>query len=322
MSQNMNENKEVVNVERKNGYYIFKDKNLASVTTIMRSGGDSGGLTRWAAKQGGHGVIWGLSKVQDAEALKARLGSPACLEWATEQAVMGLESEGNRVKDFGSRVHSGIECRLTSQELNTQDWSDSEKQALETAWEFYAKTKFNVLGVENILYSEENRYAGRCDLIAEINADSIKNITPFLTRTSDNIEDEGVIIADFKTGTLFVPTLKEQLAAYAAAYEAEKGVKVVGGLIIGVERDNPTKVKCIFFNRETLVEAFHMGFLKVRDVFEWRDAPRWYLKQWENDKKKTIFKDFAHEKPKTTRKTKEKQQKTENSTLLTSVLNA
>src|SRR3989304_5076550 len=87
---------------RRNGYYQYKDLQFPSVSTIMKSAGNPGGLINWAATQGGMGVIWGLGKIKDIQKLDERLNSPACIEWAKEQAQNGLSSESSRVQEFGT----------------------------------------------------------------------------------------------------------------------------------------------------------------------------------------------------------------------------
>lgn len=277
----MNDEKEKVKeMKRRNGYYFYKDRQLPSVSTILKSAGNSEGLVHWACKQGGLGVIWGLSKIKDAQSLSERLGSPSCIEWAVENAKMGLEAEGNRVKDFGSRVHKGIECHLKREDLDISEWTEEEKTALESFQKFYAHVGFDPIAVETPIYSEECGYAGRLDLVAEVNKEQVEKLRTYLTKSSPDIIP-GLLICDFKTGKMYPRTQGVQLAAYSTAYAETFNRKCNGGLIINIERDAPDKVRCHYFRDIDLIDSFFFGFKPAYDVWMYWDAPRWFQQQEE-----------------------------------------
>lgn len=266
-------------VKRRNGFYPYKGFQLPSVSIILKSAGSSEGLIYWGCKQGGLGVIWGLSKLKDLDSLKEKLGSPACIEWAVEQAKQGLAAEGNRVKDFGSRVHSGIEARLKIQELDQSEWTEEEKTALKTFENFYQEVGFDPFSVETAIYSVEHRYAGTLDLVASFSPSQADLVRPYLTRSSSDIE-EGLLICDFKTGAMYPKSQSVQLAAYARAYLETYGRKCTGGLIINIHREEPEKIKCHYFSKEELDEAFNEGFLSGLQVWKFFDAPKWFHNQF------------------------------------------
>lgn len=266
---------------RKNGYYFYKDRWLPSVSTILKSAGSSEGLIKWGAKQGGLGVIWGLSKIKDAQALSEKLGSPSCIEWAAESALAGLEAEGNRVKDFGSRVHHGIECRLKHTDIDLFDWNDEEKTALESFDNFYANVGFYPISIETTVYSGEYGFAGRLDLVAEINESQAEKLRPYLMKSSPDIQS-GLLISDFKTGSLYVQSQSVQLAAYAEAYKETYDRQCTGGLLINIERENPERVRCYYIPKCDLKDAFSFGFLPAYHTWMWFDAPKWWKHQEED----------------------------------------
>lgn len=264
--------------KRRNGYYFYKGRQLPSVSTVMKSAGNSEGLIQWACKQGGLGVIWGLSKINNAEALKERLGSSECLEWAIQQARNGLASEGNRVKDFGSRVHAGIESRLKRLDMILEGWGEEEKTALDTFEKFYAEVGFDPIAIEATIFSDIYSYAGRLDLVAEVTQEQAELIRPSLTRGSDDIEP-GLLITDFKTGSLYPAKHAVQLAAYRQGYEETYQRKCAGGLVINIERENPGEIKCHYFSSAELDRAFEQGFIPAYRTWMYFDAPKWFLKQ-------------------------------------------
>lgn len=271
-------------VKRRNGYYFYKGMQLPSVSTILKSAGNSEGLIHWACRQGGLGVIWGLSKIKDPSSLGQRLQSPACIEWAIEQAKAGLASEGDRVKDFGSRVHGGIEAHLNMNDLDTSAWTTEEKTALETFRNFYAEVGFDPISVEVSVFSPQFGYAGRLDLVAEVTEEQAEKIRPYLTRSSDDIEP-GLLITDFKTGNMYPKSQSVQLAAYRQAYAETNNRKCTGGLIIQIAREEPDQIKCHYFNAESLDEAFQCGLMPARQAWLFFDAPKWFLKQVTETKK-------------------------------------
>lgn len=265
-------------IKRRNGYYFYKGMQLPSVSTILKSAGNSEGLIHWACRQGGLGVIWGLSQVKDHQKLKEKLQSPSCVEWAIEQAKKGLASEGDRVKDFGTRVHYGIESRLNHKDIDIMGWSEDEKTALKTFEEFYSAVGFDPISVETSVYSPQYGYAGRLDLVAEVNEQQADAIRPYLTRSSDDIKP-GLLMSDFKTGSMYYKSQAVQLSAYKQAYLETYKRQCTGGLIINIAREEPDRVKCHYFSAGTLENAFTQGLLPARQAWLYFDAPQWFFKQ-------------------------------------------
>lgn len=269
-------------IKRKNGYYYHKDKWLPSVSTIMKSGGDPAGLIRWACKQGGFGVIWGLSKIKDHASLTDRLASPSCIEWAAEQAIAGLESEGDRVKGFGTNVHAGIEARLTRTDIDVSNWTVDEKKALETFCRFYEDIGFDPYLIEDTVYSEEVGFAGRLDLVADLSPEQCEKLSTYLTKTSAK-PSPGLYMSDFKTGSLYVRSQQVQLSAYSVALKETRGRDCVGGMLINIPREEPEKCKVHIVTKEDMDFAFTEGFLPTLKCWKYYDAPKWYHQQYKKE---------------------------------------
>jgi hypothetical protein len=263
-------------IKRRNGYYLVRERQLPSVSTILKSAGSSEGLVQWGAKQGGLGVIWGLARINNIEELKERLGSPSCVEWASGAALANLSNEGDRVKGFGSNVHAGIEAHL-KQITFEAELTEEEKTAIATFENFYAEIGFDPLSIETEVYNLEYGYAGRLDLAAEITEEQAQKLQTYLTKSSEPVQP-GLIICDFKTGSMYPRSQVVQLAAYAFAYSKTYHRPCDGGLIINIKRDEPDKIKCHYFTRRELIDAYLDCFLPALKVWRFLDAPRWYRK--------------------------------------------
>lgn len=272
----------ILEPRRRNGFYCYKERQVPSVSTILRSAGSPGGLIDWACKQGGLGVIWGLSKIKDIGALQEKLGSPSCIEWAIEQAKMGLESEGDRVKGFGTEVHAGMEATLKKINLDMSEWSDDMKIALETFLKFYDDIGFDPSSVECTIYSNKYGFAGRADLVMEINEEQVVKLKPYLTRNSDTVKP-GRVMTDLKTGKMYPKSQIVQLAAYRQAYNETYGHLCTGGLIINIERNKPSEIKCHYVDGLELDQVFEEAFIPALNVWKYFDAPAWFHKQEKNN---------------------------------------
>jgi len=269
----------------RNGYYIHKNRYLPRVSSILNSAGSSDGLIYWGARQGGYGVIWGLSKINDYKKLKEKLSSTSCIEWASEQAVKALAVERDRVTSFGSNVHKVIECKLKQIDYSIESFTQDEKIALKSFDDFYAEINFDPISIEASVYSFKHSFAGTLDLVAEVNADQAAALSSYLKRSSDPVEP-GLLICDFKTGSFYERSMGVQLAAYAQAYEETYKRKCTGGLVINIQRKNPEEVKCFFYSREYLDKAFSDGFVPAVQIWRYFDSPKWYqkhLKENENE---------------------------------------
>lgn len=267
--------------KKKNGYYLQGDLYFGSVTKILSAVGGKEGLLRWACARGGYGVIWALAdiKMQDAH---EKLGSPACLEWAKEQALASLSAEQRRTSDFGKNVHDGIEAILTKAGLDfISSFSAEEKLAVKTFDDFYKDLSKKVLKVEEEIFSKIFKFAGRTDLICEFSEEDLVKIRPFLNRGAE-VMKPGIYVCDFKTGKVYKKEQGMQLSAYAQAYKEETGKECIGALIINIERENPSQLSCVSFSKETLDESF-VHFQHAIKIWEYLEAPQWYLKQFKEE---------------------------------------
>ena len=265
-------------IERKNGYYISEKTNkyYPSVSTILSKSGGAGGLVEWAAKQGGLGVIWALRRIQNYSELQTRLESPACMNWAIESAIQGLQAEQKRVMGYGTDAHSGFEAIICGKDYVSE--IPEVNIALCTFRQFWDNCGLKSLYIEEHVVSEAHCYAGRLDLFVELNDQSIHYLNPYCSRNSEVLQ-AGNVICDFKTGSIYFEKQLTQLAAYAFALEEQTGVKCNGAMLINIERDNPEKIKLYYKQRQELEKAFD-AFLHMKKVWEYTEAPKWYQKQY------------------------------------------
>ena len=133
---------------RRNGYYMIGERQVPSVSKILKSAGDSSGLMNWAAMQGGMGVYSSFHTQMSLDEIK-------------ESSLRGLRKESNRVADFGSNVHYGIECHLKKQDCDMSKWSNDEKKSVMTFIEFYEDIGFEADLIEATVLSGE--YGGDRD---------------------------------------------------------------------------------------------------------------------------------------------------------------
>ena len=268
-------------IKRRNGYYLNDDIHYPSVSTVMKSAGSPAGLIDWAAVQGGHGVLWALAKIGDTEKLKEKLSLSSCVEWASDVAKQGLEASSERVTSFGSRVHYLIEDYLRQRDTYVKDVTEEENKALITFKTFWEEVQPHSEAIEEEVISHTHRYAGRADAVIKIDDSQANVINTYLKRTSEKVQP-GLIMTDYKTGRLYPKSLKVQLSAYAKAYEEGNKKEINGGLVIGIDRDDRSKLKCVFFSKEVLASAFEQGFLTAYQAWHYWDAPLWWKKQWED----------------------------------------
>jgi hypothetical protein len=201
------------------------------------------------------------------------------MQLAKEHAECALNAESSRTADFGTRVHDGIECYLKGWSINQQDWGAGEITALDSFKELCAKVGFVSKDVEKTVISRKHIFAGRLDWVTELpkNADAIKS---YLKRNSDIPPmNGGLIICDFKTGAMNVPTQTAQIGAYAQAYKEETGIELVGGMIINIPRETPDKIKCHYVGIAELKRAFNLGFKTAYRTWFWFQAPKWFKQQ-------------------------------------------
>lgn len=258
-------------IKRRNGYYMLPNgRQEPSVSTILSCAGNPNGLIQWAAKQGAIGA-----------AMEATRKGSITIEEACEYGVAALKTESSRVQDFGTRVHLGIECHLKQMDLDVSAWSPAEIEAVKTFVSFYNDIGFDPHVIEASLYSVTHGYGGRCDLIADLSHEQVKRLEPYLTRSSD-APCPGRNVADFKTGTLYPTKVAAQLAAYKIAYEETSDTSIQGGLIIGIHRDQPSKIVVHAFSQDTLNDAFVNGFIPAQQVWKYWEAPKWWSKQGED----------------------------------------
>lgn len=268
--------------KRRNGYYPWQTYQFPSVSTILKSAGNSEGLVRWAAQQGGKGVIYALLPyVTDAGTLGARLGTAACLEWAVEAAAQGLKAESERVTNFGTHAHAGIEAHLQHQDYDFAAVTPQVQQAVQTFQTWFGTMDFVVRHVETTLYApyaESGPFAGRCDLLVEATAATCTQLQPYLVRSS-TVPQPGLWVVDIKTGSLYPEKHGVQLAAYAVGANQTWDWTITGGLVVNIPRDQPEHVKCSFWDTPALTDAYFRGFCPAYRTWWYFDAPRWFQQQ-------------------------------------------
>ena len=278
---------DVTETKRRNGYYQWREWQLPAVSTPLKSAGNNEGLMTWAAQSGGLGVIWGLSGIKSVGALAEKLKSSACIEWAKEQAVEGLEAERERPANFGTNLHSGIESFLKGFDFDISGWTPEMIIGLETFKAFYKEVGFDPVLVESqIFYTKELEkgfgFSGRLDLVAGLDVAQVEKLKPYLMKSSETPE-AGLMISDFKTGKLYIPKQEAQLSAYMMGYEETYDRKVTGGLLINIPRETPDKIKCYYSTRKTLDHAFEAGIRTAYATWLYFDAPKWFKKQFNTE---------------------------------------
>lgn len=274
--------------QRRNGYYWHAptQRHLVSVTTLLQSVGNKEGLLKWGAKQGGLGVLAGLARVSDLQALQQKLTSPAAYEWAKAQGIDGLRATSNIATRFGTKCHKAVEQYFGQEPIDEGGWGDdydSLKMATRTIREFHTSVGYNIVGIEQVVYNPEGGYAGRMDYTVEFRRECGNALLPFCVEAPET-PIEGIYIADLKTGTLHPKTHAFQLAAYVKAADQTTGTtrsKINGGLVFSVEKADPSKIRVVHFSRQYLNQVYEEAVVPAAKIWRFFDAPKWFKQQEE-----------------------------------------
>jgi len=265
-------------IKRKNGYYFCEERNAyyPGATTVLSSAGSSYGLEQWKIKQASQAIIFALRGLATHDSLKERLESATCLNWACEVGLAGPSLEGKRVQDFGTDCHSGFEGFLNGKGFTSEN--PDVEIALNTFREFYKDSGLEVIGLEEQVTSHVLRVCGRFDVCFRLNESSIKHLTPYLSKNSDPLVP-GFVMSDFKTGSIYEPKMTAQLAIYRQGLLESRGIDCSSGLIINIERENPSQIKLYNYGALKLERALEGAKAAIK-CWEYFDAPQWYHKQF------------------------------------------
>ena len=208
---------------RRGGYYhLDSDRIYPSVTTILRVL-DKGFGFEWWMKNGVAEIALANPDLSAKEVL----------------AKFTLEGKGAAIR--GTAVHAAIEHYIEHSSMPVVDEAYLPYLRAFENWVSSANPKF--LDQEILTYSDDYKYAGRCDCVAEINGE--------------------VWILDWKTndkGVLY-PTVGIQLVGYREA-------------LISMEKFKPTRMGavCLTCHGEFVFKEFTStieDFLNVYKVWEW-----------------------------------------------------
>lgn len=128
------------------------------------------------------------------------LNKPALLEWAWRCGCDGLDYKAVRdqAADIGTLAHYLIMCHLQGIEPDTPQWSPADVDRAENCVLSYLEWErgkdLKPLLIEQQLVSEEDKFGGTVDCVAELNGE--------------------IVLVDYKTGKAIYPEMFAQLAAY------------------------------------------------------------------------------------------------------------
>lgn len=151
------------------------------------------------------------------------LNKPALLTWAWQCGVDGLDYR--QVRDsaagIGSLAHYLIMCHLKNEKPDTSDYSqqdiDKAENCLIKYWDWEREHPIKPVLVEEPLVSEQYRFGGTIDCLAELNGD--------------------LILIDHKTGKAIYAEMLHQLASYSVLL-AENGYNVADCRILRIGRED------------------------------------------------------------------------------------
>jgi hypothetical protein len=246
------------------------------VSTILNSAGDQSGLLRWAAQCGGQGLMHALLRNLSDSNSPARLASPACLEWAKDMGVEGLNTVGALGRDFGTMVHTAAEGFLTGNTIPIGAEHGLAQRALQSFQEMHVAVGWKVLSVEQTVHftgDTPGPYAGRYDALVHLDEEMCMKMKPFIARGYD-APFPGKYLMDIKTGNFYKKKCQAQMSAYQQAID----VDVMGAIIVNIPRDKPDNLK-IYPLLEADMYAGDQLFHSAYDAWSNWDAPKWYFNQ-------------------------------------------
>lgn len=218
----------------KAGYRAQDGRRLPSVTTILGRFKDSGGLIKWAYRQGREHEHAALTGGED----------PGDLYAVTKKAA-----------DAGSVAHDLIEQHVLSGQVQTElpsQWREISQTISDLAWNSYrqfqewlANTRITVDSTEELLVSEKYRYGGTYDALGR--------------------DSQGrVILLDWKTSNAVYGDYLLQLAAYGQLVLECKDIKVEGYHLLRVRKETADFSHHYWQNLDEEFEAF----LHMRELYE------------------------------------------------------
>ena len=152
------------------------------------------------------------------------LAKPALIEWAWKLGTEGIDYKTVRDQagDVGSLAHYLILCDIKGEKPDTSEYSPDALDKAETCllkyWEWRKTNPIRPILSEESLVSEQYRYGGTLDCLAE---------------RADTGE---FVLIDFKTGKAIWPEMLYQLAAYENLL-AEAGYRFDKTMILRIGRD-------------------------------------------------------------------------------------
>lgn len=138
--------------------------------------------------------------------LNAYPASPHLQRWIADRGWHESQRIKSDAGERGTRVHQACEWLMAGQELFRDQYSLKEWNMISGFVNWYRDYNPVVLGVETALYSHKYKYAGRVDLICELNG--------------------MIYIVDLKTSDSLHNSFALQFASYAQALEELTDLKV------------------------------------------------------------------------------------------------
>lgn len=167
-------------------------------------------------------------------------------KWLRTLAKEESEKITSVAADLGTRAHAWIENHITSKQTLMLD--DDIKPAVNAFLQWESEHKVKYVKSECMVYSKCYEYAGRFDVLAEVDG--------YLT------------LVDFKTSKAFYDTMGLQLSAYAHAYYelfyAQEGASIEKLLILRLD-----KVTGMPYPKE-YKDEFNM-FKHALELWKWRN---------------------------------------------------
>ena len=206
------------------GYYHINNKKYASVTTILQI------IAKPAL------ISWGIKQTA-----KAITENPNIIK--NENDVMSaVYGKRDKASERGKTLHSLLEVLKNGNPLpEVPDNLKGYVHALQSWWNTHNP---KILELEKLVYSEKYKYAGSCDLIAEIGNE--------------------LYLCDLKTGKAIYEEYKLQISAYRQAL-IEMGIKIQKAGLILLKEDGNFQ----FTESEDCLKPF----LHAKALWEWKNEP-------------------------------------------------
>ena len=228
---------------------------LPSVTTCLKIIDKSGPLVGWAKNVT-------LEKVR-AELLDYAAGPfpdrddyRTWVDGVLVQAKARPDQVRDEAADFGTLAHVAIDTFLSGDKDNVIFMQPGIDTALTNFKEWQDQAGLEITMSEQVVYSEQHRYAGTFDAIAK--------------RGSE------LLVLDWKTSNGTYPEMALQAAAYAKAYEEMYGDPVSEAWVVRISKDLPEEGKPSFeVSRVADIDASFRTFLAAKDLWTGMKEKAW-----------------------------------------------